>query len=312
MKGAADDTVVPTVDALAMPNVMQREPTGAIIASANSRQFSRPWSGPANPSSHSGQQPGAVAPVVEVIASVGTNVADLKGARLADLAEIADRIRARIKRSTADVIATGSDLLLAQQRIGAGDLLAWVESELGMTRRWAQLQMVVAKTFGEVGEVISSVPPTTIYKLAAPSTPDSIKSEVIADLRAGRTVDHRAVEQRIKAGSKKGQAAEKTADSATVSADLDQMSDADLDAEHARLLEQLRGLYGLFERLQSVEETLQIRRHDKLYREMSKKQLRKAVAGWTYGGRIIAVLANIYYDDNGILRPEIASGRARS
>src|SRR5262249_21088886 len=155
--------------------------------------------GPINPPDRPGQQPGAPTPVVEIIPADDSKIADLPAARLADLAEIAERIRARIKRTTADVIATGNDLMVAQQRLGAGDVLDWVERELGMTRRWAQLQMTVAKTFGEIGEIISSVPPTTIYKLAAPSTPESIKAKVIADLRAGHPVDHRAVEQQIKA-----------------------------------------------------------------------------------------------------------------
>ena len=136
-------------------------------------------------------------PIVEAIPAADSTIADLAAARSADLAEIAERIRARIKRTTADVIATGKDLLLAQQRLGTGNVLDWIERELGMTRRWAQLQMSVAKTFGEVGEIISSMPPTTIYKLAAPSTPDEIKAQVVADLEAGRIVDHRTVEAEI-------------------------------------------------------------------------------------------------------------------
>ena len=127
----------------------------------------------------------------------GGRVEALAEARLADLAEIAERIKARIKRTTADVIATGRDLLLAQQRIGAGDLLGWVELELGMTRRWAQLQMRVAQTF-QADEIISSVSPTFLYLLSAPSTPDAIRTEIADDLQAGRVVDHRAVEARIK------------------------------------------------------------------------------------------------------------------
>jgi hypothetical protein len=289
-----------------MKETVVNEPS-AVIASAGSRQFSRRHSGPPNPKDRPGQKPGATVPSNNET-STDTKTEMLAKARLADLAEIADRIRARIKRTTADAIATGKDLLVAQQRLGSGDVLDWVERELGMTRRWAQLQMMVAKTFGEIGEIISSVPPTTIYKLAAPSTPEFIKGDVIADLRAERTVDHRAVEQRIKASSK---TTKKPTDTAMAGADVDHMSDTDLDAEHRHLLGQLRGLYGLFERLQTVEEALWNRHHDSLDLELSKKELKKALAGWSYGGRIIAVLAEVYYDENGFLRPEIAGGRAK-
>jgi hypothetical protein len=162
----------------------------------------RHWSGPPNPPDRPGQRPGVPAPAVEAL-PVNDNSAQLKAARLADLAEIAERIKFRIKRTTADVVATGKDLLLAQQRLGSSDVLAWVESELGMTRRWAQLQIAVAKTFGEVGEIVSSVSPTTIYKLAAPSTPAEIKAEVVADLKASRPIDYRAILLRLKAGESK-------------------------------------------------------------------------------------------------------------
>ena len=176
---------------------MLKESVDAIIASTDSRQLSRRWSGPPNPKVRPGQKPVAKAPAVEIILLADSKVDALADARLADLAEIAERIKARIKRTTADVIATGKDLLLAQQRIGAGDLLSWVERELGMTRRWAQLQMRVAQTLG-ANEIISSVPPTFLYLLAAPSTSDPIRNEVVADLQAGRVIDHRAVEARIK------------------------------------------------------------------------------------------------------------------
>jgi hypothetical protein len=114
-----------------------------------------------------------------------------------ELAVIADRIRARIRQTTADIIATGNDLIAVQDRLEHGEFLAWIDREFGWTARSAQRFMLAAKFAEDKSDIVSYLPATTIYKLAAPSTSEEIKAEVVADLRAGRVVDHRQVEARI-------------------------------------------------------------------------------------------------------------------
>ena len=46
-------------------------------------------------------------------------------------------------------------------------------------------------------EIISDLSPTTLYLLAAPSTPEDIGKEVIADIEAGKPVGDRQVKARI-------------------------------------------------------------------------------------------------------------------
>ena len=67
---------------------------GAIVAATGSRQFSRRWSGPQNPKGQPGQKPVAKAPAVEIVPPTDGKIGALADARLADLAEIAERIRA--------------------------------------------------------------------------------------------------------------------------------------------------------------------------------------------------------------------------
>lgn len=113
-----------------------------------------------------------------------------------ELSTIADRIRNRLRRTTEDINDTGRDLIAAHEKL-KGRFIAWVEAEFGMTARTAQLYVQAARFAAERYEIISHLPPTTLYKLSAPSTPDEIKTAVVADLEAGRAVDHRAVEAEI-------------------------------------------------------------------------------------------------------------------
>jgi hypothetical protein len=76
--------------------------------------------------------------------------------------------------------------------------LAWIDAEFGMTARSAQRYMMVAAFAAGKNDIVSHLSPTMAYQLAAPSTPQAIKSDVISDIEAGRSVDHRAVEERIK------------------------------------------------------------------------------------------------------------------
>jgi hypothetical protein len=115
-----------------------------------------------------------------------------------ELAVIADRIRGRIRRTTADIIATGNDLLTVKAKLEHGEFITWIDREFQMTDRTARNYMQAAEWALGKSETVSVLPPATVYKLSSPSTPETIKAEVIADLEAGRPVDHRAVEERIR------------------------------------------------------------------------------------------------------------------
>jgi hypothetical protein len=83
----------------------------------------------------------------------------------------AERIKTRIKKTTEDIIEIGKDLLaVKQQRLDHGQFRAWVEREVGINPRSAQMYMAAARLF-EKNEIISRLLPTTVYRLAAPSTP---------------------------------------------------------------------------------------------------------------------------------------------
>ena len=115
-----------------------------------------------------------------------------------ELQTIASRVRQRIRSTTREIIETGIDLLAAKQHLGHGQFLAWVDAEFRMTARTARNYMRAAQMASGKAEIVSTLPPTAIYLLSSPSTPEEVRREVIAKLEAGECVDSRAVEQAVK------------------------------------------------------------------------------------------------------------------
>lgn len=111
---------------------------------------------------------------------------------------IAERIRARIRRTTIDIIATGRDLVSVKAQLGHGGFLKWIDAEFGMSDRTAQRYIAASEFVGTKSDTVSDLPPATLYRLAAPTTPQPIKARVLADLESGRKVDAKAVDEEIR------------------------------------------------------------------------------------------------------------------
>ncbi len=115
-----------------------------------------------------------------------------------DLRDIADRIRARLRRTTEDILATGNDLIAVKGRLDHGEFLKWLAAEFSWTDRTARRYIAAAEWAGSKSDTVSILPTNTVYKLSAPTTPQAIKDKVIADLEAGEKVDVRAVDEEIR------------------------------------------------------------------------------------------------------------------
>ena len=114
------------------------------------------------------------------------------------MAQVAERIRARIRRTTIDIIETGNDLIQVKAGLDHGRFLEWIETEFSMTDRAARNYMQAARWAEGKPETISDLPPTTIYALASPSTTKEIQDRVVADLEAGKKINMHEVSRRIK------------------------------------------------------------------------------------------------------------------
>ena len=116
----------------------------------------------------------------------------------AELAEIAARIRANIKMMGTAVLAIGADLLLAKGQLDHGNFINWLETEFGMSVRSAQRYMAAAKQFAGKSDTVSFFPVSTIHMLAASSTPEKIREQIVSRIEAGDKIDPRQVEEVIR------------------------------------------------------------------------------------------------------------------
>src|SRR5690348_3870857 len=96
-----------------------------------------------------------------------------------------------------EVIRIVTYLRGAKAHLPPGPFGAWLKAEFKMSERTAENYMSVAEAFGIKSEMVADLPPTLWYKLAARSTPQQIREKVVADLEAGKTIDHRAITKEI-------------------------------------------------------------------------------------------------------------------
>jgi hypothetical protein len=113
----------------------------------------------------------------------------------------AERIRDRLSSIHRDFLAIGAELLTVKESVPHGTFGAWVEGELHITPRAAQSYMNAARLVQSVPdparETVSHLPPTALYKLAAPSTPKEVVAEVVQAAEGGTLPPPPVIFQRI-------------------------------------------------------------------------------------------------------------------
>jgi len=110
------------------------------------------------------------------------------------LAEHAAEIRRLGKRALADVIAIGARLTECKRICGHSNWLPWLDREFGWEETTAQRFMRVHKLAQSKFGKLPDLPVSAIYMLAAPSTPEPAKTEIIERAKAGEAL--RATEVR--------------------------------------------------------------------------------------------------------------------
>jgi Protein of unknown function (DUF3102) len=102
------------------------------------------------------------------------------------------------------IIHVGKDLLAAKHYLAHGAFASWVEQEVGIPARTAQIYMQVANwTIGKCATV-ADLPASVLYILSAPSTPRQLVADVLADVEAGKHVVAASVREKAKALRKAG------------------------------------------------------------------------------------------------------------
>jgi hypothetical protein len=106
----------------------------------------------------------------------------------------------RIRRSAGkSIVEIGKDLVGAKHYLSHGTFLRWVESEVGLPARTAQAYMQVAQWVSQKGVGVVTLPPTLLYLLSAPSTPEEFIASVLKRIGAGEQITFQSVRRELKA-----------------------------------------------------------------------------------------------------------------
>lgn len=81
-------------------------------------------------------------------------------------------IKPLLKRTAEDIFVIGGELRAVKDMLPHGRYTEWLEVEFGLSERMAQHFVNVRERLGPKSEKFSVLPPSTLYLLAAPSTPD--------------------------------------------------------------------------------------------------------------------------------------------
>lgn len=106
----------------------------------------------------------------------------------------------RIRRSASrSIVEIGKDLIGAKHYLSHGAFLRWVESEVGIPARTAQAYMQAAQWVSNKGAGVAALPPTLLYLLSAPSTPEEFITSVLKRVGAGEQISFQSVRRELKA-----------------------------------------------------------------------------------------------------------------
>jgi hypothetical protein len=86
--------------------------------------------------------------------------------------QAAQLIKPRLKRAAEDIFIIGGALRTVKGVLPHGQYSRWLAVEFGLSERMAQHFVNVRERLGPKSEKFSVLPPSSLYLLAAPSTPD--------------------------------------------------------------------------------------------------------------------------------------------
>ncbi len=106
----------------------------------------------------------------------------------------------RIQRGqTVSILQTGNSLIEAKRHLSHGQFLKWIEREAGLHVRTAQAYMQVAQWAKGKSAMVARLPPSLLYLLSAPGTPNHFQARLLERLEAGERIDIRAVRTELAA-----------------------------------------------------------------------------------------------------------------
>lgn len=107
-------------------------------------------------------------------------------------------IKPLLKRTAEDIFIIGAELRAVKAMLPHGKYTEWLSVEFGLSDRMAQHFVNVRERLGPKSDKFSVLPPSTLYLLAAPSTPDEAIQEIEQRLDSGDRLTVAGVQRTIK------------------------------------------------------------------------------------------------------------------
>ena len=111
------------------------------------------------------------------------------------LAELASDTKFRLRHSVENTYCVGLNLIEAKKLLGHGKFVSWLKTELNIDRKTAERFINVANMFQGKCDIMShleiaelDIAPTTLYEIAAPSTPTEAREEVLSRALQGEKI----------------------------------------------------------------------------------------------------------------------------
>lgn len=117
---------------------------------------------------------------------------------------VANRIHANIRATEKSLLANGRELMAIKDDLGRGLFGPWVEAEFRWTARTAQNYIAVADRLADNYHYLTYLPSPTIYRLAAKSTSDAVRLNVINAAKNDTPKSKDEVERLISGANGKG------------------------------------------------------------------------------------------------------------
>ncbi|MCG9891068.1 MAG: DUF3102 domain-containing protein [Thermosynechococcaceae cyanobacterium MS004] len=110
-----------------------------------------------------------------------------------------DAIKNLMRRTAQDIWDIGQHLVQVKDWLGHGQFTDWIEKEFGMSDSTARKFMSVFKSFKTVNFTDLDLATSALYLIASPSTPDSVRTELISRAESGETIAYTTAKQAIAA-----------------------------------------------------------------------------------------------------------------
>ena len=108
-------------------------------------------------------------------------------------------IKERLRRTAQDVWEVGKKLTEVRSQLEHGQFEGWLSVEFGWSRRTAYNFINVYEAFSDSTNFAQlDIATSALYKLAAPSTPKSVRQEFISKAEQGEKITHKQISQVLK------------------------------------------------------------------------------------------------------------------